>query len=86
MAKTKSDGTFALTTYDLDDGAPEGDYLASVMVLPERSDGEMVGTKPTAVAIPGKYGDPRTSGLTCRVAPVQDNRLPTFELTSAPSE
>ena len=29
-AKVKSDGTFSLTTYDANDGAPSGDYTATI--------------------------------------------------------
>jgi hypothetical protein len=29
-AKVKPDGSFSLTTYDADDGAPSGDYIATI--------------------------------------------------------
>lgn len=73
-AKTQADGTFTITSYYTDDGAPAGDY--AIMVLgPGSSDNadEHDDTPPVKGkgrrprAIPTKYGSPTTSGLSFTV-------------------
>jgi hypothetical protein len=59
---TKEDGTFTLTTYDGNDGAPAGEYQVTVELwLAGRPD-----EGPTS-RLPAKYARPETSGLTTKV-------------------
>ncbi len=61
--KTQADGTFTLTTYDSNDGAPAGAYrVAVVQVLA----GKRADDGP-ANRLPPKFGSPDSSGLTATV-------------------
>jgi hypothetical protein len=76
-AKTSADGTFTVTSYYVDDGAPLGEY--AVMVVPPGSraapeedrandlPAEKKQRSPRPVPFPLKYQDPTTSGLTVTV-------------------
>ena len=76
-ATVAKDGSFAVTTYDGNDGAPEGDYVVTVQwYKPVRQDGELVGGPN---ALPAKYASARTSDLKIRVA-AGDNKLPPIQL------
>ncbi|MBA4188144.1 MAG: hypothetical protein C0467_09015 [Planctomycetaceae bacterium] len=76
-AKTKVDGTFIINSYLTDDGAPLGEYRVMVVVeggqantQEEREDDMPAAPKPKGKrrpAIPAKYSDPTTSGLTFTV-------------------
>jgi hypothetical protein len=69
----EEDGTFYLTTYAEKDGAPAGDYVATV---------EWRGPKktPFEAASPdrlqGRYNNPKTSGLSFTVDKGEENVLP----------
>jgi hypothetical protein len=61
--KTKEDGSFTLTTYDTDDGAPAGEYRLSVELW--------LGGRPDegpSNRLPPQLGNPETSRLTATVA------------------
>jgi hypothetical protein len=60
------DGTFAITTYDRADGAPEGDYVLTVSWYKPVKKGADVASGPNV--IPPKYGSPETSDLEVKVA------------------
>lgn len=73
-AKTQADGTFTLTSYYIDDGAPAGDY--AIMVLgasgSDNADEEQEAPAVTGKGrrprtIPSKYASPTTSGLSFTV-------------------
>lgn len=76
-AKSKSDGTFVVTSYLTDDGAPAGDYAVMVVVeggqansQEEREDDMPAAPKPKGrrrSPVPAKYSDPTTSGLAFKV-------------------
>jgi hypothetical protein len=54
--QVKPDGTFQLTTYDGNDGAPEGEYAVTLQwYKPIKSGAD---TKAGPNVIPAKYGDP----------------------------
>lgn len=72
-----ADGTFALTTYEADDGAPAGEYLVTVEC--RRSSGKDE-DKPPPNLLPGRYARPANSGLRVRIAPGA-NELPPLKLT-----
>jgi hypothetical protein len=61
--KVGPDGTFRLTTYDGDDGAPAGEYRVTVelWLANTRTDA------PPTSRLPPKYANPETSGLTATI-------------------
>lgn len=69
--KVKDDGTFTLTSYDGDDGAPAGDYSVSIKWYKLIKNGSDVKAGPNV--IPAKYGAPETSPWKVKVgeAPTQ---------------
>jgi len=71
-ATVAQDGTFRLSTFSGNDGAPEGDYVLTVQWRkPIRQDGELVGGPNV---IPQKYAAASTSDLVVHVA-AGDNQL-----------
>jgi hypothetical protein len=70
------DGTFTLTSYKENDGAPAGEYAVTVewRGLPAR-EGE-----PGPNLLPDRYNRATTSGLRVRIVE-GDNPLPPFQLT-----
>jgi hypothetical protein len=74
----REDGTFSLTTYDANDGAPAGEYKVTVELhnLVKRANGD-VSLGPNIV--PKQYGNPKTSPLTVRIAE-GENSLPPIML------
>lgn len=76
-ATVSKDGSFVVSTFDGNDGAPEGEYVVTVQwYRPVRQGGDLVGGPNV---IPPKYGSPRTSNVTVRIA-AGENRLPTIKL------
>src|SRR5262245_48541687 len=76
-ATVGQDGSFTVTTYDGNDGAPEGDYVLTVQwYKPIRQDNELVGGPNV---LPLKYASPRTSDLQITVA-AGDNHLKPIQL------
>jgi hypothetical protein len=63
--KVGKDGTFALTTYEGQDGAPAGEYRVTVELWLASGKGD---DGPTS-RLPAKYARPETSGLTATIAP-----------------
>jgi hypothetical protein len=55
--EVKSDGTFAVSSYDADDGAPEGEYVATIQW--NKYDEKLGGFGPNV--IPKKYATAATS-------------------------
>jgi hypothetical protein len=76
-ATVGSGGQFALTTYDGQDGAPEGEYVLTVQwYKPVRQGNEVVGGPNV---LPVKYARPQTSDVIVRVA-AGENRLQPIQL------
>lgn len=74
MARTEDDGTFALATYDVKDGAPVGDYEVTI-TWPAYRHARDIGPDKLA----GKYGQRGPSALKVSIA--EDTKeLPPFEL------
>lgn len=74
VATTGRDGSFELTTYEMDDGAPEGDYRVTVF-WPDDSmpEDECECIDPMLHdRLSGKYSDPETTSLLATVLP-KDN-------------
>ncbi|MBA2114927.1 hypothetical protein [Bremerella alba] len=74
FAKVKEDGTFAMTTYITEDGAPAGEYLATVIwPLDPNARG------PSPDRLRGKYATASQSDLTVMVEE-GENQIPPWEL------
>lgn len=75
QATTDGEGNFVATTFQTGDGAPEGDFIITLVVRSNesdsaREDAEVEGrTKATKIPFPPKYLNPTTSGLKIKVTP-----------------
>jgi hypothetical protein len=63
--KVVRDGTFTLTTYEGQDGAPAGEYRVTVELWLASGRGD---EGPTS-RLPAKYARPETSGITATISP-----------------
>src|SRR5262245_60314852 len=61
--KVAADGSFKLTTYDGNDGAPAGEYRVTVELWLSTGKGD----EGPSSRLPAKYSSPETSGLTAAV-------------------
>ena len=68
-----ADGSFALTSYESNDGAPAGDYTLTVELRSLVKNGGDVTAGPNT--LPAKYGRAETSPVTVQIAE-QTNDLP----------
>jgi hypothetical protein len=76
-ASVTADGSFTLTTYDGNDGAPAGDYVLTVQwYRPVKQGGDWVGGPNV---LPKKYASPQTSEVRITVA-AGENRLMPIQL------
>jgi len=76
-ARTGPDGRFHLGTYDKADGAPEGQYVVTVVDFPLlRTGSEAI---PGPNVLPQKYANPKTSDLRAQIAK-GPNVLPALQL------
>ncbi len=80
-AQAGPDGTFKLTTYDADDGAPVGEYTVTVewwlsTATRKSVEGE---SSPPVNRLPARYARAQTSGLRVRVGETT-GQLPAFQL------
>jgi hypothetical protein len=74
-AATDDDGSFRLTSFDPEDGAPAGEYLVTVIYPMSRFNKNLNGID----RLKGKYSDPKTSGLKATIEP-KPNDLPAIQL------
>lgn len=73
-ATVARDGSFTVSTYDGNDGAPEGDYVVTVQwYRPVRVGNDLVGGPNV---LPQKYGSAETSDLIVRVAAGENHLKP----------
>jgi hypothetical protein len=73
-ATVASDGTFAVSTYDGNDGAPEGEYVVTVQwYKPVRQGTDLVGGPNV---LPAKYASPQTSDVKVHVAAGENHLQP----------
>ena len=70
QAQVADDGTFVLSTYNFEDGAPQGSYSVTVV--------KMQGNGPVNLLL-SRYENPATSGLEVQIEK-RDNELPPFNL------
>ncbi|HLN29879.1 MAG TPA: hypothetical protein VK395_19200 [Gemmataceae bacterium] len=75
-AQAEPDGTFWLSTYDSEDGAPVGEYFVTVQKFKPPKDSD---TGPPVNLVSGRYANPTTSNLRVRVEPTT-NELPALKL------
>jgi hypothetical protein len=76
-ATVAKDGTFTVTTYNGNDGAPEGDYVVTVQwYKPVQVGNDLVGGPNV---LPAKYASAKTSDVQIRVA-AGENRLRPLQL------
>jgi len=76
--RAAEDGSFALTTYEAGDGAPEGEYAVTVDL--RRRDPEVEGDASRSV-LPARYLKSATSPLRVQIKKGK-NELPPFELSA----
>jgi hypothetical protein len=77
-ATTNAEGKFQLTTYELEDGAPAGNYKVSIVWRPmPKSQLEAEGPD----RLGGKYSNPASSGLAVEIGKEPNNTLKPFQLT-----
>ncbi len=75
-AKTAADGTFRLSTYDPQDGAPAGNYAVTLFWFRNNPDDDG-----SADRFKGKYGNPAKPFRTVTVT-TDGNELPVFEVNT----
>ena len=78
VATTDSNGRFALTTHELNDGALPGEYGVTVVWNKAESEGKMSLTGEgggVTDQLQGRYGDPRNPKLTATVVPGGPNEF-----------
>jgi hypothetical protein len=76
-AMVAQDGSFTVSTYDGNDGAPEGDYIVTVQwYKPVKQGNDLVGGPNV---LPAKYASPRTSDVVVHIA-AGENRLKPIQL------
>ena len=71
----QADGSFAITCYDVSDGAPAGEYVVTVREAPLPDD------RPRPKMPPAKYLDPKTSPLRATIETKSANELPPLIIT-----
>jgi len=76
-ATTSLDGTFSLTTYEANDGAPEGDYVVTLLYEPVDSPLSRAKGKPPK--IDKKYTAIETSPLKVKIEKKPMNQLEPFK-------
>jgi hypothetical protein len=76
-AQVAKDGTFRFTTYDADDGAPPGEYVATIAWYKLVGQGGDVKAGPNV--LPPRFSNPKTSQWLIRVAD-QPTRLSSVQL------
>lgn len=83
LTRVGADGSFKLTTYETDDGAPAGEYDVTITWVNEvdNQNAPKEDQRPAKNMIPDRYAKAETSGLRVTVKK-ESNNLPPFELTA----
>ena len=79
LAYVDEKGAFALTTYEKEDGAPEGEYAVTIEWR-ERSANPFADNREGKDRLHGRYSDPKTSKLRLKIDKQADSVLPPIEL------
>ncbi len=77
-ARSAPDGSFTLTTFATDDGAPAGEYAVTVVLNPVVKQGADYAAGPNV--LPPKFARPETTPVKVRID-TADNELPPIQLT-----
>src|SRR5205823_2491306 len=77
QATVRQDGSFALGTYGVDDGAPAGQYRVTFHWYGKPSKSE--DAPPPRSLLPQRYASPESSAVTVTIQP-GENELPAFAL------
>ena len=82
VARVGTDGRFAPTTYNAEDGAPAGEYAVTVAWVKEtdNQNAPREEQKEPRNLVPDRYGKPETSGLRVQIKE-EHNELAPFRLT-----
>jgi len=78
-ATTEEDGSYALTTRELGDGGPAGEYRVILIYEPLTSPGLTRREKKT-IRIDSRYAKAETTPLRARIEPGPGNVIPPFEV------
>ena len=78
QAVTKQDGTFAISTFEAEDGAPAGEYTATFVW----GQAQGLGIDTSVDKLNGKYSDPKTSKFKVTVTEGQPKDMGRIELTT----
>ena len=73
-AMVAQDGSFVVSTYDGNDGAPEGDYVLTVQWYKAVKQGNDLVGGPNV--LPAKYGSPKTSDVVVHIAAGENHLKP----------
>jgi hypothetical protein len=73
------DGSFALTTYEKDDGAPEGEYVVTIEWRP-KSANPFDAKKMQPDHLKGRYSDVKRSRIRFKIEAKPDNKLEPIRL------
>ena len=84
-AKTDEKGQFILTTYELEDGAPAGEFQVALAFAVEAAGGDDGNdqSKKIVFQVPAKYHRKETSGIKIAIKP-ETNTLEPFNLEGPP--
>ena len=74
LAYVDEKGSFALTTYENGDGAPEGEYVVTIEWRPKTTN-PFAANKEGEDRLHGRYRDPKTSKLRFKIEKQADNVL-----------
>ena len=69
VGRSKADGSFSLMTYAPDDGAPEGEYVVTILYVDPTQPYDECGDVTTHDVLKGRYLDATKSELRARVVP-----------------
>jgi hypothetical protein len=81
--KVQDDGSFELTTYEMDDGVPEGEYNVVIYwekKLPKAQPGSGDDDDPATQVLPSRYLKPEASGISVKITK-ETGQLEPFRLT-----
>jgi hypothetical protein len=79
-ANTNAEGVYRLESYEMEDGAPAGDYSVTVVWLePPPPNADDLGVYDQKDRLKNRYGDPARSGLTATVKE-GGGEIPPFDL------
>lgn len=79
LARVDEKGNFTLTTYEKNDGGPEGEYAITIQWRQPAAN-PFSGEKESSDRLKGRYNDPKTSALKFKIANQLDNTVPPIRL------